>query len=92
MSRVCVTHLSAPVATSCRLVSQVGSRSQCLFTRQMVVNLSQMPAWPRGLLSQETAHRDVSVSTLRHELCHVDDFQRKSRLWNNEWLKERLQG
>jgi len=46
----------------------------------------------RGLLSQGTAHSDVSVSTLRHELCHVDDFQRKSRLWNNEWLKERLQG
>lgn len=45
-----------------------------------------------GLLSQDTAHSDVSVSTLRHELCHVDDFQRKSRLWKSEWLKERLEG
>jgi hypothetical protein len=46
----------------------------------------------RGLLSQDTPHGDVSVSTLRHELCHVDDFHRKSRLWESEWLKERLEG
>lgn len=46
----------------------------------------------RGLLLQDTPHGDVSVSTLRHELCHVDDFDRKSRLWKSEWLKERLEG
>lgn len=45
-----------------------------------------------GLLSQDSPHSDVSVSTLRHELCHVDDFQRKSRLWKSEWLKERVRG
>ena len=45
-----------------------------------------------GLLSEDSSLSDVSVSTLRHELCHVDDFQRKSRLWKSEWLKERLEG
>jgi len=45
-----------------------------------------------GLLSPDVAHSDVSVSTLRHELCHVDDFHRKKRLWENEWLKEHMKG
>jgi hypothetical protein len=45
-----------------------------------------------GLLSEESSKRDVCVSTLRHELCHVDDFQRKSLLWKGEWLKARLEG
>lgn len=45
-----------------------------------------------GLLSEDASHSNVSVSTLRHELCHVDDFQRKSRLWETEWLKKHING
>lgn len=45
-----------------------------------------------GLLSQDATLKDVSVSTLRHELCHVDDFQRKNRLWTDESLPHDVTG
>lgn len=47
-------------------------------------------AW--GLLSQDPSMKDVCVSTLRHELCHVDDFQRKNRLWTEESLPHDVRG
>ena len=45
-----------------------------------------------GLLSEDSTYNDVSVNTLRHELCHVDDFQRKSRLLKDDWLRKNVLG
>ena len=46
----------------------------------------------RAILSEEESVSGIGVNTLRHELCHVDDFARKRRVWESEFLALRLTG
>src|ERR1700683_5550797 len=36
-----------------------------------------------AILSETDAVRNIGLNALRHELCHVDDFARKRRVWKS---------
>jgi hypothetical protein len=45
-----------------------------------------------GLLSADTAARDLCIDMVMHELCHVHDYGRKRRLLSHEFLTRKITG